>query len=140
MDRSPPPFFKQGPSANARLAFFTLLGLALLMIDARTGLLSAMRQGVGTVLYPLQRVALAPAALLDTALMLMRETASELAFSPEAVARERGVVLAEMRDRNSWQLRNLEDQFAFLNPGAHYTRRLPIGTAETLGGATADSL
>ena len=60
MDRSPPPFFKQGPSANARLAFFTLLGLALLMIDARTGLLSAMRQGVGTVLYPLQRGLLLP--------------------------------------------------------------------------------
>ena len=60
MDRSPPPFFKQGPSANARLAFFTLLGLALLMIDARTGLLSAMRQGVGTVLYPLQRGLLVP--------------------------------------------------------------------------------
>lgn len=78
--------------------------------------------------------------LLDTALMLMRETASELAFSPEAVARERGVVLAEMRDRNSWQLRNLENQFAFLNPGAHFARRLPIGTAETLGGATAESL
>jgi len=60
MDRSPPPFFKQGPSANARLAFFTLLGLALLMIDARTGLLGAMRQGVGTVLYPLQRGLLVP--------------------------------------------------------------------------------
>ena len=38
-------------------------------------------------------------ALLDTALMLMRETASELTFSPSAVDRERGVVQAEMRDR-----------------------------------------
>ena len=70
--------------------------------------------------------------LLGTALMLMRETASELAIAPEAVARERGVVLSEMRDRNTWQLRNAEDQMAFLNPGALYARRLPIGTAETL--------
>jgi rod shape-determining protein MreC len=60
MDRSPPPFFKQGPSANARLAFFALLGLALLVIDSRTGMLAAMRQGIGTVLYPLQRTLLVP--------------------------------------------------------------------------------
>lgn len=60
MDRSPPPFFKQGPSANARLAFFALLGIALLVIDSRTGMLGAMRQGVGTVLYPLQRTLLVP--------------------------------------------------------------------------------
>ena len=79
-------------------------------------------------------------ALLGTALMLMRETASELSFEPQAVARERGVVLAEMRDRNSWQFRNLEDQLAFVNPGARYTRRLPIGTTGTLNVATAESL
>lgn len=60
MDRSPPPFFKQGPSANARLAFFALLSIALLVVDSRTGLLGALRQGVGTVLYPLQRVLLMP--------------------------------------------------------------------------------
>lgn len=60
MDHSPPPFFKQGPSANARLAFFALLALALLVIDSRTGLLNAMRQGIGTVLYPLQRTLLVP--------------------------------------------------------------------------------
>jgi rod shape-determining protein MreC len=60
MDRSPPPFFKQGPSSNARLVFFALLGIALLVIDSRTGLLGAMRQGIGTVLYPLQRTLLVP--------------------------------------------------------------------------------
>ncbi len=60
MDRSPPPFFKQGPSANARLAFFALLAIALLVIDARSGLLATIRQGIGTVLYPLQRTLLVP--------------------------------------------------------------------------------
>lgn len=79
-------------------------------------------------------------ALIDTSLMLMRETASELTISPEAVARERGVILSEMRDRNSFALRNYVDQTEFLAPGARYTRRLPIGTAETLNAATADSL
>lgn len=79
-------------------------------------------------------------ALLDTALMLMRETASELSFTPEAVERERGVVLAEMRDRNSWQYRNTIDQIAFLHPQARYGRRLPIGSEAALRAATAESL
>ncbi|MBS0482796.1 MAG: insulinase family protein [Proteobacteria bacterium] len=79
-------------------------------------------------------------ALLDTALMLMRETASELTIAPEAMARERGVVLAEMRDRNSFALRNYVGQTHFLAPTARYVSRLPIGTAETLNAATADGL
>lgn len=78
--------------------------------------------------------------LLDTALMLMRETASELTISQEAVDRERGVILSEMRDRNSWMLRNLEDQINFVNPGSLYSQRLPIGTAETLNAASSESL
>ena len=60
MDRSPPPFFKQGPSANVRLALFAVLALAVLVFDARTQSLAALRQGIGTVLYPLQRVLLVP--------------------------------------------------------------------------------
>jgi zinc protease len=46
------------------------------------------------------------ADLIDTALMLMRETASELTFSPGAVARERGVVLSELRDGQGYALDN----------------------------------
>lgn len=60
MDRSPPPFFNQGPSAHARLAFFALLAVTLLVIDSRIGALGALRQGIGTVLYPLQRTLLVP--------------------------------------------------------------------------------
>ena len=60
MDRSPPPFFKQGPSANVRLALFAILALALLVFDARTQSLAALRRGIGTVLYPLQRALLVP--------------------------------------------------------------------------------
>lgn len=76
-------------------------------------------------------------ALLGTALMLMRETASELTISEEAVARERGVVLAERRDRAGFALRNYEDNVVFLAPDARYGRRLPIGTPEVLEDATA---
>lgn len=76
-------------------------------------------------------------ALLGTALMLMRETASELTLSEEAVERERGVILAERRDRAGFALRNYEDNVAFLAPNAHCRQRLPIGTLEVLQGATA---
>lgn len=79
-------------------------------------------------------------ALIDTALMLMRETASNLTISQDAVARERGVVLAEMRDRNSWSLRNSIDATQFFYPGSLYAQRFPIGTTKTLDAATAASL
>lgn len=77
------------------------------------------------------------AKLLDTALMLMRETASELTISDAAVERERGVILAERRDRAGFQQRNFEDNVAFIAPGARYASRLPIGTIASLESATA---
>ncbi len=79
-------------------------------------------------------------ALLDTALTLMRETASELAFSPGAVSRERGVVLAEMRDRNNWQYRESLSRQAFMTPQARYVARMPIGTTTALDAATPATL
>lgn len=79
-------------------------------------------------------------ALLGTALMLMRETASELTISQDAVARERGVILAERRDRAGYQQRNYEDNVAFLAPEARYASRLPIGTLEVLENAGADRI
>ena len=79
-------------------------------------------------------------ALLGTALMLMRETASELSFAPGAVDRERGVVMSEMRDRGGYQIKNYEDQIAFLLPGSNLAQRLPIGTRESLVRATAAGL
>ncbi|MEP5937322.1 MAG: insulinase family protein [Erythrobacter sp.] len=74
--------------------------------------------------------------LLDTALMLMRETASELTIAEDAVERERGVILAERRDRRNYSQSAMEDSFAFNTPDARYTRRLPIGTLEVLENAT----
>ena len=79
-------------------------------------------------------------ALLDTALMLMRETASELRFPADAVERERGVVLAEKRDRNTPGQRAGDDESVFFAPDARYTHRQPIGTPEALAAATPASL
>ncbi|MGJ8598237.1 M16 family metallopeptidase, partial [Sulfitobacter sp.] len=78
--------------------------------------------------------------LLGTALMLMRETASELTIAEDAVERERGVVLAERRDRRGFQQRAREDSFEFIAPGARFIDRLPIGTLESLENASAADL
>src|SRR3546814_18129780 len=80
------------------------------------------------------------AALLDTALMLMRETASELTIDQAAVDRERGVVLAERRERRNFAYKETEDQLAFISPGARYVERLPIGTLEVLETAKAERI
>jgi zinc protease len=79
-------------------------------------------------------------ALLDTALMLMRETASELTFVPAAVDRERGVVLSEMREGRGAALTDWQDMAHFLYPRATYIRRLPIGTPQGVTMANAAAL
>ncbi|WP_395395404.1 insulinase family protein [Novosphingobium sp. BL-8A] len=78
--------------------------------------------------------------LLDTALMLMRETASELTISQAAVDRERGVIFSEMRDRNTFAYRNSVASSGFFYPASRYVRRFPIGTTETLNAASAQSI
>src|ERR1700754_689711 len=60
MEYSPPPLFKQGPSALARLVMFVVLALALLISDARFRTLEIVRGVLGAGLYPLQRAALVP--------------------------------------------------------------------------------
>ncbi len=58
----PPAFFNRGPSPLTRLAFFTVLSLALLFADTRYRYLENVRQVVAIVLYPLQRALLLPGA------------------------------------------------------------------------------
>ncbi|OGB27623.1 MAG: rod shape-determining protein MreC [Burkholderiales bacterium RIFCSPLOWO2_02_FULL_57_36] len=60
MEYSPPPLFKQGASARAKVVFFAMIAIALLVIDARMNTLTMIRQGVGVILYPLQAAALMP--------------------------------------------------------------------------------
>jgi rod shape-determining protein MreC len=57
---SPPPLFKQGASARAKMVFFALIAIALLTVDARMQSLAMLRQMLGTALYPLQAAALMP--------------------------------------------------------------------------------
>ena len=64
MEYSPPPFFKTGPTALARLLIFSALSLAFLVADNRFNYLASLRQVAAVVVYPLQRVAAAPASIV----------------------------------------------------------------------------
>jgi len=61
MEHSPPPFFKTGPTPLARLLIFSILALALLIADARFKYLEVLRQVAAVIVYPVQRIAAAPA-------------------------------------------------------------------------------
>ena len=58
-----PAFFVRGPSPFARLAFFSVLSLALMASDSRLQYLASMRQSLQTLLHPLQLLANAPTQL-----------------------------------------------------------------------------
>ncbi len=73
--------------------------------------------------------------LIDTGLMLMRETASELTISDAAVERERGVIAAERRLRDTAQFRNLVASLGFYYPDLTLKDRLPIGVQEVIATA-----
>ncbi|MBA3939762.1 MAG: peptidase M16 [Sphingopyxis sp.] len=75
--------------------------------------------------------------LVDTGLMLMRETAGELTIDPAAVDRERGIILSERRARDTYQLRSLIDQLDFQMQGMKVASRIPVGTEEVIKNAPA---
>ncbi|MBK7332273.1 MAG: rod shape-determining protein MreC [Betaproteobacteria bacterium] len=62
----PPPFFRRGPSALARVTFFGLASIVLLFVDARFRYLEDVRQAAGAILFPLQRLVRVPGEALDS--------------------------------------------------------------------------
>ena len=64
LDRTPPPFFRQGPSALTRLAVFSLLAVLLMVADSRYQLARPVRASIAMALYPLQWLVLQPVRLV----------------------------------------------------------------------------
>jgi rod shape-determining protein MreC len=60
LDGTPPPFFKQGPSALSKLTVFSALALFLMVADTRFQIAKPLRAVVATILYPIQWVAMRP--------------------------------------------------------------------------------
>jgi rod shape-determining protein MreC len=106
LDRTPPPFFKQGPSALSKLMFFGALALFLMVADTRFRITEPLRAAVATVIYPAQWLVLQP-------VLLAREGAGyfeslKAAQQDEAAAR-RKLALQSLRASQVEQL-ELENQ------------------------------
>lgn len=63
MEHTPPPLFRTGPTPLARLMIFSMITVVLLIADARFNYMTVLRQVAAVVVYPLQRIAAAPAAI-----------------------------------------------------------------------------
>ena len=65
LDRTPPPFFRQGYSALTKLVFCSALALFLMVADTRLPIVSTLRVALATALAPVQRGLLVPVELLS---------------------------------------------------------------------------
>src|SRR5687768_12815178 len=64
MIREPPPFFHRGPSPLARLTFFTLAAIAIMIADHRFRALETVRLSLSVLAHPVQQLASVPSELL----------------------------------------------------------------------------
>jgi rod shape-determining protein MreC len=122
MEHLLPPFFRTGLSPLARLLIFSTLALALIIADARMKYLDTLRQVVSVVIYPLQRIAGAPASIF--------ERASEFFVTSNAL-RADNARLAQDNLNKSAQLQQLS---ALAAENAHL--RQLVGTRERLSART----
>jgi len=60
LDRTPPPFFKQGTPALSKMLVLSALAVVLMVVDARMHWAAPLRTAVATVLMPVQWLALQP--------------------------------------------------------------------------------
>jgi rod shape-determining protein MreC len=115
LDRTPPPFFRQGPSALTRLTFFSALAVFLMVADTRFELTRPLRAGIATALLPIERVLLVPVAawqggsdyLLGLQGALAKEEAArrELARQAERASRVEQLTVENQRLRALLELR-----------------------------------
>ena len=96
LDPTPPPFFRQGPSALTKLAFFSALALFLMVADTRFTITHPMRAAVATVLYYPQQALLVPVQAWQGGSEYM--LGLQRALAGEAAARR---LLADQAERSS---------------------------------------
>ena len=65
LERSPPPFFKQGTSALTKLVMFSALSFGLMFADQHYNIVQPARWVLSLIVFPVQWVALRPQVLWD---------------------------------------------------------------------------
>jgi zinc protease len=78
--------------------------------------------------------------LIEHALFLMRETAGNVSFNPASVDRERGIILAERRERENFAFQSGRAANNLFYPNTYFSTRYPIGLSEIIETAPADRL
>ena len=115
LDRTPPPFFRQGTSALTKLVFFSALAVFLMVSDTRFGFVQPIRSTIATALLPAQRVLQVPARLwqdasaylvgLQAALVGEREARAALARQADRAAAAEQLAAENARLRALLELR-----------------------------------
>ena len=93
IDRTPPPFFRQGYSALTKLIFFTALSVFMMVADTRFTVVAPLRSGIAAGLAPVQRSLLVPIDLALGGNDYLQGLTKALAA--EDAARKQLVLLAE---------------------------------------------
>jgi rod shape-determining protein MreC len=65
LDRTPPPFFRQGLSALTKLGLFSALAVFLMVADARWRVVDPLRAALSTALLPVQRALAVPVEMWE---------------------------------------------------------------------------
>jgi rod shape-determining protein MreC len=148
IDRTPPPFFRQGPSALTKLLFFSALAFFLMVADARFSVIMPLRASLATALLPVQRVLNVPVELWRTgadylrglSVALEREEAAnaqlalqaEKAASADRLAQENRRLRALLDMRPALQVRSQAAEVLY--EGADpFSRKLFIDRGATHG-------
>jgi rod shape-determining protein MreC len=93
MIREPPPFFHRGPSPLARLTFFTIVAIAIMIADHRFHALESVRLSLSVLAHPVQQLASAPADVLGRA--------ADYFASQDRLLRENGELKAKILEQSS---------------------------------------
>jgi rod shape-determining protein MreC len=128
LDRSPPAFFKQGPSAVSKLLFFSALSVLLMVADVRFGVTQPLRATLSVALYPVQWLAMRPQVFMEYTGEYMQER--DVAQASERDARQQLLVQA----RRSGQVEQLALENKQLRELLNLSKRLETKgqTAEVL--------
>ena len=80
------------------------------------------------------------AETLNKAVLVLSDQAGRIAFDPEEIDKERGVVLEEWRRSRGAYMRLANKQLPVMFAGSKYAERLPIGTPESIQETSHQSL
>ncbi len=148
LDRTPPPFFKQGPSALSKLVVFSALALFFMVADLRFEVARPVRAGIAAALYPAQWLVLQPVQAMAgvggyfTSLHNAQQSEGEalkrlatqadrnLQLEQMQLENQRLRALLAMRERAGTQAMGAQVLYDAADP---YSRRIVIDRGQTQG-------